>query len=134
MRVLGEADTRLKAQTLADAVCTTPGYMPQVIGPLVKAGWVRSDAGPTGGYSLAVSLEDVSLLQVIEAVEGPTDDGQCVLVDRPCEAAGPCALHVAWYRAREHLLAELDAASIAEVALTQPVVELRPDDGTVASS
>ena len=122
MCALGIEARRIKGPELAEAVGSTPGFLSQAMTPLVKAGWVRSDAGPAGGYSLAVALADVSVLQVIEAVEGPTDDGQCVLVDRPCDATGPCALHVAWYRSREHLLAELDAVSIAEVAGSLPVV------------
>lgn len=118
---LSRVDGRVKGPDLADAVGSTAGFLSQAMTPLVKAGWVRSDAGPTGGYSLAVPIAELSVLQVVEAVEGPTDDGQCVLVDRPCDAAGPCALHVAWYRARQHLLADLDAVSVADVAASRPV-------------
>ena len=57
MRVLGDAPDRLKAHELAKALCSTPGFVPQVVGPLVRAGWVRSDPGPSGGYALSVSLD-----------------------------------------------------------------------------
>ena len=90
--------------------------MSQVIKPLVGQGWVRSDPGPSGGYSLEVELDSISVLAVVEAIEGPTDSGRCVLADRPCDEAGACALHVPWLRARDHLLAELDAVSVAEAA------------------
>ena len=68
-------------------------FVPQVLGPLVRAGWVRSDPGPTGGYRCQVVLSEVSVLQVIEAVDGATDVGRCVVADRPCQAADPCVLH-----------------------------------------
>jgi Rrf2 family iron-sulfur cluster assembly transcriptional regulator len=55
---------------------------------------------------------------VIEAIEGPTDAGRCVLVDRPCDEHGTCALHVAWMRARAQLLAELGRTSVAEATTT----------------
>jgi Rrf2 family protein len=117
--------SRLKSAALAASVGTTAGFVPQVLGPLVAAGWVRSDPGPTGGYSLAARLEDITLLQVIEAVEGTTDAGRCVLADRPCTPAEPCALHEPWTRARGQLLGELAATTIADIADQLPAVTVR---------
>jgi Rrf2 family protein len=115
MRVLASSDTRIKAPALAELLCTTQGYVPQVVGPLVKAGWVRSDTGPTGGYALAVPLETVSVLDVIEAVDGPTDSGRCVVADDPCDPAHPCVLHDAWTRARRELLRSLDTTPVVSI-------------------
>ena len=117
LRSLAETGGRVKGPALADAVGSTSGFVSQVLTPLVRAGWVRSDPGPSGGYSLAVDLGSVSVLAVIEAIEGPTDSGRCVLADRPCNEAGTCALHVPWLRARAQLLRELDATSVAEASL-----------------
>ena len=111
---LAASADRLKGPALADAVQSTPGFVSQALTPLVRAGWVRSEPGPTGGYSLAVDLDDISVLAVVEAIEGPTDTGRCVLADRPCEEAGTCALHVPWMRARSELLKQLDAVSLAD--------------------
>ena len=113
LSALGDTTSRLKGPELAEAVGSTPGFLSQVMTPLVRAGWVRSDSGPTGGYSLLLPLAEITLLQVIEAIEGPTEDGRCVLIDRPCDDTGHCALHVSWYRARALLLGELDAVSLA---------------------
>lgn len=117
LRSLAETGGRVKGPALADAVGSTSGFLSQVLTPLVRAGWVRSDPGPAGGYSLAVDLGSVSVFAVIEAIEGPTDSGRCVLADRPCNDAGTCALHVPWLRARAQLLRELDATSVAEASL-----------------
>jgi Rrf2 family protein len=115
MVVLGSTDTRLKGPALADELQTTPAFVAQVVGPLVKSGWVRSDPGPTGGYACRVGLDDVSVLEVIEAVDGPTDLGRCVVADRPCDSGVPCALHVAWTRARQELVGVLAATSLSHV-------------------
>lgn len=117
LRSLAETGGRVKGPALADAVGSTSGFLSQVLTPLVRSGWVRSDPGPAGGYSLAVDLGSVSVFAVIEAIEGPTDSGRCVLADRPCNDAGTCALHVPWLRARAQLLRELDATSVAEASL-----------------
>lgn len=105
--LMASSGRRLKAAELAAHLGTTPGFIPQVIGPLIDRSWVRSDPGPTGGYSLTLPIESLSVLDVIESVEGPTDAGRCVAENRPCDGANPCSLHHAWARARESLIAEL---------------------------
>lgn len=119
MRVLEELAKdggRLKGQALAERVESTPGFVSQVVTPLVKERWVASDPGPSGGYSLQTDLDEISLLAVIEAVEGATDTKRCVLADRECDEAVPCALHESWRRARALLMSELDRISVAEAA------------------
>lgn len=107
---------RLKAGDLADRLETTTGFVPQVVGPLVRAGWVVSVPGPTGGYELAVDLADVSVHQVIEAAEGPTHSGRCVVIDRPCDAKQACLVHDAWAEARHQLVSTLDSTSMLDFA------------------
>lgn len=117
LRVLAAASERMKGPALADRLGTSAGFVSQVMNPLVRQGWVRSDPGPSGGYQLAAALASISVLDVIEVIEGPTDAGRCVLADRPCNETGTCALHVAWMRARAHLLRELDSTSVAEASM-----------------
>ena len=115
LQFLVAAGDRVKAGALAEGLGTTAGFVPQVMGPLVKQGWVRSDPGPLGGYLLVSSLEALSVLDVIETIDGPTDEGRCVVADRRCGNAPPCAMHLAWSRARAELNASLDSTTIAEL-------------------
>ncbi len=46
MALLGGRPERIKASALAQELGTTAAFVPQVVGPLVKAGWVQSDPGP----------------------------------------------------------------------------------------
>jgi Rrf2 family transcriptional regulator, iron-sulfur cluster assembly transcription factor len=108
---LGRLGRRAKSSELATLVGTTPGFLSQVIAPLAAHRWVRSDPGPTGGYSCEVDLDEVSVLEVIEAVEGPTDTARCVRAD-----TGACALHVPWSHARDQLLSELARTSVSSLA------------------
>jgi Rrf2 family protein len=117
LRVLAASPQRMKGPQLAAAVGSSSGFVSQVLTPLVRAGWVRSDPGPSGGYSLTADLEDVSVLAVIETIEGPTDAGRCVLADRPCNERGMCALHVPWLRARSQLLAQLSVTTVADATV-----------------
>jgi Rrf2 family protein len=113
--VLARTPARLKSGQLSSALGTTPGFVSQIMAPLVQAGWVRSDPGPTGGYQLVARADRLSVLAVVEAVDGPTDNGRCVVSDQPCLHRQPCALHRAWVRAREELTGTLHALTVAEV-------------------
>lgn len=119
---------RAKGPELAEQVGSTAGFVAQVMTPLVRAGWVRSEPGPTGGYALRVDLATISVLAVIEAIEGPTETGRCVLADRPCAEAGVCTLHTAWQRARQELLRELAATSVRDTAVA-PMPPVAPTLG-----
>lgn len=104
LRRLSDADGSVAGTDLARAVGTTPGYLPQVMSPLVKAGWVVSERGPGGGYRITADAYAASLLDVIEATEGPSNDGRCVLRDAPCPGDHLCPVHVVWTEARAHLV------------------------------
>jgi Rrf2 family protein len=106
--------TRRKASDLAAELGTTPGFLAQAATPLVRAGWVTSVPGPGGGY--VATTADVSALDVIEAVDGPTNDGRCVVASTPCNPDAPCTLHHAWSAAREALLSSLAATPITSVS------------------
>jgi Rrf2 family protein len=121
LRALAERGGRVKGSALARAIDSTPGFVAQVMTPLVHQGWVRSEPGPSGGYSLGRDLAEVSVLDVIEAIEGATDTGRCVLADRPCDTEGTCALHVPWSRARAQLLGELGRTSVADASTLEGI-------------
>ena len=109
---------RAKAAALAEEVGTTKGFLTQVMTPLVQQGWVRSEPGPTGGYTAAFDADEVSVLAVIEAIEGPIDTGRCVLEDRACAQAGTCALHRPWSHARGLLVDDLGAQRLSSLVGT----------------
>ena len=114
VRALHHHEHRVRGRDLASQLGTTTQYLPQVLRPLVRAGWIDSTPGPRGGYRLAASPDEVSLLTLIEAMEGPTTPAPCVLRGGPCDAVGDrCALHDPWQRAREALLDELAAIPVA---------------------
>ncbi len=109
----------LKAADLAASLDTTATYIPHVLRPLVQRDWIESDRGPTGGYRLAADPADITLFDLIEAVEGPVDEGRCVLRGKPCPSIDLCVLHEPWLRAREALFSELRQTTVADVPLAE---------------
>lgn len=113
LRTLVAGPDWIQGDELAAAVGTTRGFLVQVMAPLVHARWVQSTPGPQGGYRIRTPSDAVSVLDVIEAIEGPLETTTCVLEpDRDCATAHPgagrrCALHEPWLAARSALRAEL---------------------------
>jgi Rrf2 family protein len=106
---------RRKARETAGAVDVPQQYLPQVMAALVRAGIVVSVAGRDGGYLLARRPEEVSLLDVVEAVDGPIRSTVCVLRGGPCTWDGTCAVHEAWSAAQEAFRAEFARTSLADL-------------------
>lgn len=109
-------DGRRKSREIGDEMGVPMTYLPQIMAELVRSGLVDSVAGPHGGYVLARPAADISLLEVIEAVEGDPASTECVLRGGPCRWDGICAMHVPWSRAQQAMLDQLGATSLADVA------------------
>lgn len=117
--------SRRKAREIARAMDLPTRYLPQLLAPLVHRGLLAATAGPDGGYALARDPADVTLLEVIEAAEGPLESPRCVLRGGPCDWEESCPLHDAWGRARAALAAELHALTFAELAARDQALQRR---------
>lgn len=118
--VLHADDEPLKGMVLAAWLDTTIHYLPQVMKPLIESGWIVSVPGPNGGYRATESAGFASMRELIEAVEGPIENGQCVLRGAPCPTTETCGMHDAWSRARAALVAELQSTPIVYGAGPDP--------------
>jgi Rrf2 family protein len=109
LRHLRGSGARESRVTLADELHTSPDFLARVMAPLVNQGWVDSRPGRSGGYLLSEEAGQISVLDVIHVTEGVPLD-RCVLRSGPCEPDEKCALHDAWTKARDALLAELSVS------------------------
>ncbi len=109
VRYLDSHPGRIPGSEIAEAVGTSVPFLSQVLTPLVAQHFIDSRTGPTGGYELLNAGRAMTLLQLIESIEGPVIDGHCVLEDNPCDGTNPCALHPMWAAARRGLIDSLDS-------------------------
>jgi len=110
-----ESDERRKARAIADEMEIPASYVPQILAELVRAELVTSVAGRDGGYRLARPIDQISLVEVIRAVEGELGSTVCVLRGGPCRWEDVCAVHVPWARAQNAMLDELAGSTLAEL-------------------
>ncbi len=127
LRLLADERRVWTATALAQSVGTSPDEIRRGMGAFVGAGWVVSSSGASGGYLYAQPATPPSLLQVIEAVEGPTAPDACVLHEgKRCGLISSeplCELHEGWLRARAVLVEEHEAApALHATPLAQPAL------------
>jgi len=101
---------------LSKATDVSGHFLSKVLQQLVRARLIRSQRGAGGGYGLAVAAQSVSLLDVVEAIEGPVRLNQCMEEGPSCERKSWCPAHRVWAEAREAVVKVLDGASMSELA------------------
>lgn len=107
---------RRKAREIAEDMDIPARYLPQILAALVRSKFLIAVAGPEGGYALAREPAKISLLEVVEAAEGPIALDRCVLRGGSCDWTGACPLHATWSHAQAALSAELRATTFEELA------------------
>lgn len=114
--VINRADGQtVSGPDIAGVLRISPHYLGTIMGPLTRAGWVRSSTGPTGGYRIAVLLAERSVLDLIEAMEGAVDREICMHGDPMQPVVEVCALHEPWTRSRDALLDVLAETNLGDV-------------------
>jgi Rrf2 family transcriptional regulator, iron-sulfur cluster assembly transcription factor len=112
----GAGNGLLSARRISDAMDIPVRFLPQVLADLQRAGLIEAAPGRAGGYRLARAAESVSLLQVIEAVEGDSRRQSCVLRGGPCGKDGYCDVHFVFFNGQEALLGAFASSSLADLA------------------
>ena len=108
--------TRLQLYDVAEVTSVPRHYLAKVVRRLIRAGLVESRRGTGGGVSLAVAPERLSMLDVIEIMDGPIQLNLCVTPGMTCDRRGWCSSHLVWIQARDLLVNVLRQASVAEMA------------------
>jgi Rrf2 family protein len=106
----------------------TPAFLTKILQPLIKDGIVGSQRGVGGGFYLAKSPAEITLLDIIKSQEGPVYLNQCLVENSNCEREFFCPIHGAWKQIREEFMATLSRYDFASLASKQD--ELLPVSST----
>ncbi len=98
-------------------------FASQILSDLVHGGLAVSRAGREGGYRLSRPPEEINVLEVVEAAEGPLKAERCALGEGPCRWEDVCPLHETWTQATSRLAELLSGTSLAEVAARDAAID-----------
>jgi len=119
---LQKTDKPVASHHIAQARGIPERFLLKVLKPLVSARVLMSVKGPNGGYRLARPPSEITLLEVVEAIDGDDPAFRCTEIRRRGPLAMPareyklpCGIHAAFDRADDAWRAELRATTIADM-------------------
>lgn len=117
MSVLAAApDAVLSAAELADRAGIELPTAAKVLKPLAQAGLVEGFRGANGGYRLARDPHEVTLADIVEAMEGPLAMTECSIHAGQCGIEDSCHVRGNWQRVNDVIAAALRGISLHEMA------------------
>lgn len=101
-------------------------FLEQLFVGLRKAGLVNAVRGARGGFALARTPDQINVLEIVEALEGPLVATVCE-TDRglTCGRGGACAASAVWNRATKALREVFESATLAELVTAQDAIDSR---------
>lgn len=118
------AGKRTSRTELAEAAECPEQFLSKVLQGLTRAGLIVSHRGNTGGFELPDVHRTASVLQVVEAIEGPVRLNLCLHADHVCPRQVWCPAHPVWAEAQDAMAKVLEAASIDELARRAGLVHI----------
>lgn len=110
VQYLAQSEERRDAQTIADSTCVSLRFTLKIMRKLVAAGIIKSYKGARGGYVLSRPAGEITLREVIEAVEGPYRFSRCLDGDYACNCSSvsACRFHSVYDEITRMVTAKLE--------------------------
>ena len=115
----------LSAPDLAEHAGLEAPTVAKLLKPLAQAGLVEGFRGANGGYRLARAPSAISLVEIVEAMEGPLGMTECSLHDSQCGIAQSCGVRTNWRRINDVVADALRGISLAEMLEPTPTEPAR---------
>lgn len=106
----------VKLKTIAEKQDLSIKYLEQVMNPLRVNGFVSTQKGSRGGYRLIKPPDQITLYDLIYAVEGSLAPVDCVDNPETCDRVDSCVTRDVWVRVHQVILRELQSTTLAELA------------------
>jgi len=92
-----------------------PSFLAKIISQLSVAGLLHTARGARGGVSLAREPKDISLLEVVEAIDGPIQLNECVQGNGVCSFENNCPIRAVWCDTQDELVKRLKGISFGDL-------------------
>lgn len=108
-------EQRTATSSIAEEQRIPPSFLAKIISQLSIAGLLHTSRGARGGVTLARQPGEITLLEVIEAIDGPIQLNECVGDNGSCSFDDSCPLRPVWCEAQEDLVRRLKGTNFADM-------------------
>ena len=112
-----QSDEPITLNSISERQGVSIGYLEQLMVSLKKEGLIRSVRGAQGGYLLARDPKNITVGDIIRALEGPIAPVACVNEDYPeeCDRAEGCVTRLVWAKVRDSIVEVLDSLTLHDL-------------------
>lgn len=117
-----ERDETATVSEIAVGEAIPESFLRKLLKPLIRADIVKSERGYSGGITLAKMPSEISVLDVVEAVDGKLSLNDCVLDPSECGLISKCTIHGLWVETTDLLKNHLNNYTLEDVKRKYPAV------------
>lgn len=114
------------AHAIAEAVKVPLPTVRKVLKLLSHSGLLKSERGAMGGYSLSRQPDDITVAEIITAIEGPIALTECVSTDSHCDQETHCAVQTNWSKINDAVFHALDEVKLSDMLSPQSSLGFSP--------
>ena len=107
---------RARLPEIAQAIESPEAFTAKILQELARKKVLASVKGPKGGFELNGKADEITLYQIVEAIDGDSLFNGCALGFKKCSEVHPCPVHNKFKAIRDHLTGVLLTTSIEESA------------------
>jgi len=108
-----EEGEKASTREIAETQKIPPSFLAKIVSQLSIAGLIQTSRGARGGITLAKTPGEISILHVVEAIDGPVLLNACTSSAHVCPFGQNCPMHEIWCETRELLVEKLSSATFA---------------------
>jgi Rrf2 family protein len=112
---LNGTESNVKLKDIAERQDIPIKYLEQIISSIQKAGFVKSERGPSGGYRLSRPPEEYTVGMIIKLIEGDTVPVSCLTGSNSCERSDQCVSMILWKKLNDAVNSVLDGTTLADM-------------------
>jgi Rrf2 family protein len=116
-------DRRASTSQIAQEQQIPPSFLAKIVSQLSVAGLLQTSRGARGGVSLARTPDQISILEVVEAIDGPILLNECVGENGACTFGDDCLMKPIWCDAQAELVERLNNTNFASFLPLQQVAQ-----------
>lgn len=108
-------DHRAPTSQIAEEKQIPPSFLAKIVSQLSVAGLLQTSRGARGGVTLAKPANEISLLDVVEAIDGPIMLNECVGDHSACNFGSTCSIKPVWCDAQHELVTRLSQTNFSQL-------------------
>lgn len=101
---------------IAESTGVPQTFLAKILQNFAKIGIVNSFRGTGGGFVLGRPASQITLREVVEAVEGPIMPNRCLMGEPACELARTCLVHPVWREVQSRVVEVLNSVTLDQLA------------------